>query len=114
MIVRVYWNLHKNCWSIQCKRKVIDHSNSLVLKNVTFIVSEKGRERVLKEKRKNVHAFAEGEIVEDDSNPSFITSPEYISYNPYRFPWFYEVNNLTKIETCHKVLFTPNKKLIKL
>lgn len=63
IIVRVYWNINKNCWSIQHKGKVVEHSDSILLKNVTFLVFETGRQRVLQEKRKNVHAFAEGEMI---------------------------------------------------
>jgi hypothetical protein len=59
---------------------VIGHSNLINLKDVRFIVNQKGRERVLCEKRKNVHAFTRGFITED--NLSIFS--EGITYNPYK------------------------------
>jgi hypothetical protein len=61
MKVRVYFNLHKKLLSIQTKVngawKVISHRQSVSLSDVTFKVSECGRQRVIKNKRKNVHAY---------------------------------------------------------
>lgn len=97
MVVRVYWNIHKNCWSIQRKSKVIGHANSILLKDVVFLVSEAGRQRVLREKRKNVHAFARGEIVAtNETKPEFLENP--ITYNPYKFSYFYNKNKEEKVE----------------
>lgn len=62
---RIYFNIHKKLFSIQEKTKkgwrVISHKDSLLLKDVEFKVYSRGRERVLREKRKNVHAFVIGE-----------------------------------------------------
>jgi hypothetical protein len=62
--VRCYWNLHARCWSIQDAktRRVIGHATRVLLRDVAFKVSEAGRQRVLREGRKNVHAFAVGEL----------------------------------------------------
>ena len=62
--VRVYWNLHKNVWSIQdCKSGlVIDHMNDLVLEDAKFVVRKGGQKRVREQGKKNVHAFAMGLI----------------------------------------------------
>lgn len=108
MIVRVYWNLHKKCWSIQHKRKVISHKKQVALINVKFIVSEAGRQRVLKERRKNVHAFAQGELLEEDMKNDYKV---IVSYNPYKFSYFYEIDNLKKIESCEKAILGQNKKI---
>ena len=64
--VAVYRNLHKNCLSIQSRErenygKIIGYCKSIFLKRPKFVVREKGRLRVLKEGRKNVHAFIVGE-----------------------------------------------------
>ena len=63
--VRVYWNLHKNCWSIQdCKSGlVIDHRKGVVLEG-NFVVRKGGQKRVRQEGKKNVHAFAVGYLSE--------------------------------------------------
>lgn len=54
----IYRNLRENLFSIKHKGIVIDRQSDLVLFNVKFQVSEKGRQRVINSKRKNVHAYA--------------------------------------------------------
>jgi len=61
--VRVYKNTTLGVWSVKRAGQPVEHWASLLLKNVTFVVQPRGRERVLKEKRKGVHAFAVGEIL---------------------------------------------------
>jgi len=60
-----------------------------VLENARFIVSENGRQKVIKEKKKSVHAFVEGYVVHardtdwvDDYHWSEMT------YNPYKTKGF--------------------------
>jgi hypothetical protein len=66
--VRCYWNLHRNCWSVQDARtrRVIGHATRILLDNAVFKVSEAGRARVLAERKKNVHAFACGALYAAD------------------------------------------------
>ncbi len=58
---RIYRNVNKRCWSVQGKTpkgwRLIDHRRALIVDNVTFKVYETGRQRVLREGRKNVHAY---------------------------------------------------------
>lgn len=65
MRVRCYWNLRLHCWSIQSlpTRRVIGHATKVLLSDVKFSVSEAGRQRVLREGSKNVHAFAVGTLI---------------------------------------------------
>ncbi len=42
--------------------RVIGYTESVNLEDVEFKVSEAGRQRLLREKRKNVHAFAIGTV----------------------------------------------------
>lgn len=104
--VRVYWNLHKNVWSIMKKGIVIEHRDVLTLINVRFIVSQAGRIRVLKEKKKNVHAFAEGIIMED----AVMEKKDQITYNPYKFPYFYYKNDESIALVADKIVL-ENKKI---
>jgi hypothetical protein len=62
--VKVYWNLHKGCWSVMDAgtRKVIGHAMQILIREASFSVSETGRERVRATRRKEVHAFVIGEI----------------------------------------------------
>lgn len=86
--VRVYFNLHRRMWSIQVRdggRWVVAcHAHRVELRNVRFVVSEAGRQRVLRERRKNVHAYVEGEV---DYRPE---CAEQVRYDPYRFGHFFD------------------------
>ena len=93
--VFVYKNLHKNCWSIRQDGLVKAHSDSkpIRLYSAMMKVNAKGRERVLKEKRKNVHAGISGYLSYPD--PSFKTWDDIgwwemspITYNPYKYASF--------------------------
>ena len=87
-----YRNLNRKgvVWSVRSNRSglVIRRSGKVVLKDVTFKVSQAGRKRVLKEKRKNVHAGAKGTL----ANPLLFdhllvtsngTAWKRVRYNPY-------------------------------
>jgi hypothetical protein len=90
MRVFVYWNLHRKCFSVKSlegrdKGRVIAHVPSIMLYRATFKVSEAGRQRVLREKRKNVHAGVAGEWLEG-WKPECIG--ERVRYNPYEAAHF--------------------------
>lgn len=89
----VYWNSHKKLFSVRKNNKVIAHRKTLYLKNCDFIVNEKGRQRVIKEKRKNVHAFIVGEITNKKELNNFLE----IEYNPYRGKNFHIKDSKTSI-----------------
>lgn len=92
MLVRVYRNLRRDCYSVvadegPCKGLVIAYRKRVKLRNVTFKVSEAGRERVIRSGRKNVHAFACGEWMN-----GWVALPTdggcHIEYDPYVAPYF--------------------------
>ena len=60
----VYYNLHKHKLSVRHKGKVIGHHYAALIKNPKFVVQPAGRDKVRREKRKNVHAFVRGELVD--------------------------------------------------
>ena len=82
--VKVYWNLHLDCYSVQQSGKVVAHADQVELRKVTFHVNEAGRQRVLKERRKNVHAFVVGYL--DDALARYWDIK--IVYNPYKYDSF--------------------------
>jgi hypothetical protein len=82
MRVDVYYNLRKRCLSVRKGGIVVQHTPSAVLEDVTFVVSEAGRQRVLRERRKNVHAFVRGTLV-DTGHTRPERSMTRIYYNPY-------------------------------
>lgn len=97
MKVFVYFNLHKKCFSIKAlegdmKGRVIAHRDSVVLFNATFKVSQAGRERVLREKRKNVHAGVCGTWYDSHNDDVTLSSVrergELVTYNPYKYTSF--------------------------
>lgn len=88
MRVFVYYNLHRKMWSVRAmdgpsKGRVIAHKHTVLLRDAVPKVSEAGRQRVLKEKRKNVHAGIVGTMIESFPGPTRgLRTP--ITYNPYR------------------------------
>ena len=84
MEVEVYRNLHKNVWSVRDKRtgRVIDHAERVIIRDARFIVQPAGRAKVLREQRKNVHAFVRGTLYSRIA----ATHPadQKVSYNPYK------------------------------
>jgi len=58
--VMVYYNLHKHTFSVSRNGRVITHADYVKLNDVEFRVRQGGREKVLKDKRKNVHSFVIG------------------------------------------------------
>lgn len=87
MRVRVYWNLHHKCWSVQYQGRVLCHARSVELWNAWGSVSQAGRRRVLREQRKNVHAFIVGDACQVDDHMRW-GEPERVFYNPYKFEEF--------------------------
>jgi hypothetical protein len=84
--VEVYFNLHKKVWSIRsCKTgRVIRHAPFCQIANPTFVVRPAGREKVRKEKRKNVHAFVRGYLVPPSVLVLRTGTTIPVTYNPYK------------------------------
>jgi len=99
--VRVYRNLSKGCFSVKQGTIVRCHADHVTLEDVKFIVSENGRQRVIKEKTKNVHAFVEGYVVDTRYADTIVDGDktdemlmwgesgwESLYYNPYKCEGF--------------------------
>jgi hypothetical protein len=103
-------------YSIMQNGKVVARRHRLVLKDVTFKVRESGRQRVLRENRKNVHAFAVGLLVGSccgiDRNGKDL--PVKIGYNPHDKSFMAVVMNkwvkelASPIHSARCVLFNEN------
>lgn len=112
--MRVYYNLHKHVWSLQewIPRKgwrVRHHVRSLILRDVQFKVSEAGRQRVIREKLKHVHAWAIGELVSLDTYQYNRDASRRISYNPYMNAHF--MMDGLPIAAADMVVFNAEKQL---
>lgn len=77
---------------------MIGHADHVHLTGVKLIVGQSGRERVQQEGRKNVHAYAVGELqVErvqqespDEQAPTrSLSLTDEVTYNPYKNNFFY-------------------------
>ena len=96
MKVEVYRNLHKNCWSVRDTKtgRVVKHVDFIAIHNAKFVVRPAGRAKVLKEQRKNVHAFVRGETKIAGTFKAMMEGPRdlectgHISYNPYKSDTF--------------------------
>jgi hypothetical protein len=129
MKVYVYYNLHRRCLSVKATQGehanlVIAHANAVQLGDVRFKVSEAGRQRVLREKAKNVHAGLVGELQGIDAiqwlkevpksempdmgkirallsrvstRRSLRGEARAATYNPYRFDSFVDRDSLTPV-----------------
>lgn len=94
--VFVYKNLHKNCWSIRQDGLVKAHSDGspISIYSAVMKVNQKGRERVIREKSKNVHAGILGYLRHEDMKvwDGWVDMIE-ITYNPYKYHSFIDVEN---------------------
>lgn len=84
-VVNVYWNLHRHCWSVRQGGRVVGHAQYIALENVTWRVQASGRERVRREGKKNVHAYASGKVT---NHTVFDQSELAVRYNPYDLETF--------------------------
>lgn len=83
----IYRNLHGRCFSIKHRGRIVEYTTNIIAINPSFQVSEKGRQRVIKEQRKNVHAYV---VCSDFLIPSSFNYKLYgviedgeVTYNPY-------------------------------
>mgnify|MGYP000913145528 CR=1 FL=1 len=111
--VDVYRNLNRDMWSICAvdgphKGKVIGHADELVMLRAVFRVSEKSRQRALREGVRNVHAKVRGALV--TSPVALHDGPfTWVRYNPTRCGHFtVGTDTLTHVYSAPEVLFTPD------
>lgn len=111
MKVDIYKNIRKKCYSIKSREKenygrVIDHKTKATIRDVKFVVSEKGRDAVRQTKQKNVHAVLRGYLAEN-SNIAGFGPPIPVFYNPYAHQGFID-NRGKLVESAKMVELTPN------
>jgi hypothetical protein len=109
--VKVYRNLNNDCLSIVKDGLVNGYAQYVELTDVTFEVNEKGRQRVLQERRKNVHAYVCGKILYGDMRNGddiqaiydLIESQGYkrVVYNPYKYDGFVVCETGKKVEKAN-------------
>jgi hypothetical protein len=113
MRYEAYYNLHQQCLSARPtgRHGYVKHYQFLCLSNVKFAVQPAGRQKVLNEKKKNVHAFVRGDMVtwsphrkEGEYYPDIDNEVsvdrfrederyEEVTYNPYKYESFVRKDN---------------------
>ena len=116
MQVFVYFNLHKKCWSVKAlegpnKGRVIAHEDTINLWMPVFKVSQKGRERVLREKVKNVHAGIVGQWYKDSVFE--LTKCVEVTYNPYKYSSFVTKINKYPIKSANIAMLSNGRVFVR-
>lgn len=114
MKVEIYYNLNKHILSVRQKGIVIKHTPAAEVFNAKFVVQPAGRKRVLREKRKNVHAFIRGTagrlsktILSQMLGRKYKVQGNWVrvTYNPYKYNSFVEADTGEPIhESAHVVI----------
>lgn len=116
--VYAFWNLHLNVFSLQANVKdgekrrnlVLAHGNNIILTDCKFIVRKSGREKVIRDKQKNIHAFVKGEY-KGSAKPYQFGKNELSEayYNPYKQDCFTDKKTGEKLEKASIVLLIDKK-----
>jgi hypothetical protein len=101
----IYFNLHKNVFSVKDVKTGLvggDHRTEVVIKNAVFKVSEAGRQRVLSEGVKNVHAGVRGELgaISEADMGNLIS----VTYNPKKYDSFVTVDGHRPLQGADMVV----------
>jgi len=119
--VEIYRNLHNGTFSVRRDGKVVRHIENFEILRLTdakFAVQPAGRAKVIREKKKNVHAFIRGTV--DTIGGYLGQAPPHeifeVSYNPYESDNFQKdlasLNNLQRfipIYTAPRVAISHGK-----
>ena len=125
----IYFNLHKKCFSIRHNGFVVAHATTVVVDEATTKVSETGRQRVLQERVKNVHAGVVGTVLKfngvatergktmgwvDGCLPNSCELIEKaqmrrVSYNPYKRDTFFYVDTDESFVEAGRLLMSERK-----
>lgn len=108
--VLIAYHLYKQCFSVRLRKthKVVGYMNTIILTDSIFNVHASGRIRVLKEKRKNFHAYVEGNLSNISNLPPRSKMREAY-YNPYMVENFVDRETLEIITYADIVLCDDGK-----
>ena len=118
MKVEIYYNLNKHVLSVRQKGIVIKHTPAAEVFNAKFVVQPGGRKRVLREQRKNVHAFVRGTagrlsktILSEMLGRKYKVPGNWVrvTYNPYKYNTFVDAHTTQPIHEAKAVLLCDKK-----
>ena len=137
--VQVYYNIRRGDYSVRQSGRVIDHVDSIILRDVRFNVAPAGRDKVRATGVKNVHATVTGfidesvkislvslmlarrpngrvcddflELVDTDTLALRSGHSTPITYNPKRDDMFVKVYGGIPVNTARYVALRPNRQI---
>ena len=90
--VRVFKNPKYGCYTIMQDGRVKASAKQVRLKEAAFTVRESGRQRMLHEQRRTIHAYIVGTLIEyihtEDAKSMSVLPGRSARYNPYRYSSF--------------------------
>ena len=107
----LYRNLHKKRFSLKHRGKVIEHPEEAILLGVSFQVSEKGRQRVIRERRKNVHAMVSAASVYGHPSDTDVAGMREVTYNPYKNETFVYADTGEPVGSHYPAVIAKNNKI---
>jgi len=103
----IYRNLHTGGFSVRYRGKVIDRPFTFTAHGVTLKINEVGRQRAIKERQKNVHAFVVADKYKVEKYPKLsfddVDTLDRVTYNPYKDTHF--MCNGLRIENAKELAF---------
>ena len=133
--VQVYYNIRRGDYSVRQSGRVINHVDSIVLRDVRFNVAPAGRDKVRETGVKNVHATVTGYVADGfyisrlslmhgDINlelchENFTTTCGYfnsglstpITYNPMKNDTFVKLYGAVPVKTARYVALRPKRQI---
>lgn len=107
--IETYYNLHENTPSVRVDGRVRDASPAVAVEKPSFVVQPGGRQRVLREQSKNVHAFLRGAF-RSKLDPQALEGlvPVRVKYDPYRFDSFVTADTEQPVKQAEYAAFMDN------
>jgi hypothetical protein len=91
LTTRIYRNLQTGTMSLQQKVNkswlVVGHVTNAAIEYPKFHISQSGKLRVIREQRKNVHAWIEGRLIGITADSSGLEEIHYCPYTSETFLW---------------------------
>ncbi|MDH3465953.1 MAG: hypothetical protein OES26_08590 [Gammaproteobacteria bacterium] len=107
--VRVIHNWKHDCYSILQNGRLKASARQVRLSDVEFCVRESGRERMLRNQRRNIHAYAIGHLLDfvhpDDDRDLGGMSGRSVYYDPYGFAYFADKDTQAPVNSARIVQF---------
>ena len=122
--VQVYYNIRRGDYSVRQSGRVIDHVDSIILRDVRFNVAPAGRDKVRATGVKNVHATVSGYAQYTNSFYLELSTAvpsadhDYVAYNPFKYDQFVKITSngydgfyADPVHSADYVALLPNREI---